>query len=76
MRSNKKVNGMLRHNARRKVVSLRDKHQQSWAEIGEALDIAPRTVRRLYDEAKGEGAHHHYLPGKGGRRVQQDTSES
>lgn len=51
-----------------KVVSLRDKKNQSWASIAATLDIAPRTARRIYDEKKGAGAHHGLLPGKGGRR--------
>lgn len=52
-----------------KVVSMRDKKNLSWAVIAEALDIAPRTARRIYDEKKGAGAHHGLLPGKGGRKV-------
>lgn len=57
--------------ARRKVVAMRDnkKNPASWAEIAQALEVAPRTARRLYDEVKGEGAHHGLLPGKGGRQV-------
>lgn len=50
------------------VVRLRDKKEMSWAAIAAQLEVAPRTVRRMYDEKLGEGAHHGLLPGKGGRR--------
>jgi DNA-directed RNA polymerase specialized sigma24 family protein len=59
-----------RTTTQKRVVTLRDTKQQSWAQIGEAIGVAPRTVRRLYDEVKGEGAHHGLLEGKGGRTVQ------
>lgn len=63
---NKKFGGQ-RNNKRRQVVSLRNKGG-SWAEIAGKLEIAPRTARRLFDEAKGEGAHFaSRVPGKGGR---------
>lgn len=53
---------------RRTVVANRDKKAMSWAEIAEQLEVAPRTVRRLYDEVKGEDAHYaSRLEGKGGR---------
>lgn len=52
----------------KRVVNLRDKKGESWAAIAQALEVAPRTVRRMYDEAKGEGAHYaSRIPGKGGR---------
>lgn len=52
----------------KRVVTMRGKNN-SWATIAAALEIAPRTARRIYDEAAGEkGAHHGLLPGKGGRR--------
>lgn len=52
----------------KKVVTLRDKKQLAWRTIAEQLEVAPRTVRRIYDEAKGEGAHFaSRLEGKGGR---------
>ena len=59
--------GAQRTNKTKQVVSLRDKKLQSWASIGETIGVSPRTARRLYDEAKGEGAHHGLLPGKGGQ---------
>lgn len=62
--------GSQRHNVRRKVVSLRTKGM-AWREIAQQLEIAPRTVRRLFDEAKGEGAHFESrVAGKGGRTRQ------
>lgn len=64
---NQKFTGNVRNNKRRTVVSLRDKKNLSWAQIGQQIGVAPRTVRRMYDEAKGEGAHYGLLPGKGGR---------
>jgi len=64
-----KIGKTTRANARKSIVSRRDKKNESWAVIGSALGLAPRTVRRMYDEAKGEGAHHGLLPGKGGRQV-------
>lgn len=60
----------------KRVVSLRDNGENSWAAIADTLEIAPRTARRLYDEAKGQkGAHHGLLPGKGGRRPVQVAEE-
>jgi len=53
-------------NVKRKVVSLRNK-PMSWKAIGEALDIAPRTARAIYDDAKGPGAHFESRPLPGGR---------
>lgn len=50
-----------------KVVTMRDKQHKSWMTIGAELGVAPRTARRMYDEVKGEGAHHGLLEGKGGR---------
>lgn len=61
--------GAQRQNVRRRVVSMRDKKNLSWAAIASELGVAPRTARRLYNEVKGEGAHHGLLAGKGGRRV-------
>jgi hypothetical protein len=52
----------------KKVDSMR-KAGNSWATIATALEIAPRTARRMFDEVNGEGAHHGLLPGKGGRTV-------
>lgn len=52
----------------KKVVSLRDNKGLAWRAIAEQLEVAPRTVRRIYDEVKGEGAHFaSRLEGKGGR---------
>ncbi len=39
----------------------------SWAAIGQALGVAPRTARALYQQANGAHSHHGTLPGKGGR---------
>lgn len=61
--------GRNRFNTARKVTRMRNKDQMSWAEIGKALEIAPRTARRLFQEANGVGSHHGLLPGKGGRTV-------
>jgi len=51
------------------VVRMRTKANMSWASIATELNIAPRTARRIFDEARGPGAHHGLLPGKGGRTV-------
>lgn len=52
----------------KKVVSLRDKKGLAWRAIASELEVAPRTVRRMYDEVKGEGAHFaSRIEGKGGR---------
>lgn len=60
--------GSQRHNKRRQIVSMRKKGS-SWAAIGTELDVAPRTVRRMFDEAQGVGAHFDSrVEGKGGRR--------
>jgi hypothetical protein len=59
-----------------KVVSLRDKKGLAWRAIADELGVAPRTVRRLYDEAKGAGAHFaSRLEGKGGRTQAQPQAE-
>lgn len=50
-----------------RVVRMRDKRHLSWAQIGDEIDHSAATARRLYDEAKGDGAHVGLLPGKGGR---------
>lgn len=60
--------GKRNPNSAKSIVAKRDKQGMSWGDIAEALDIAPRTVRRIYDEVKGEGAHFaSRIPGKGGR---------
>lgn len=59
--------GSNRNNIRRKVVRLRTKELMSWKDIATALDIAPRTARKLFQEAEGQGQHHDHIPGKGGR---------
>lgn len=56
-----------RHNLRKRVVKLRTKELLSWAEIGNQLGVAPRTVRRLFQEQVGAHQHHDHLPNKGGR---------
>lgn len=63
-----RTTGPARTKLAKQVVTLRGKNQ-SWATIGEAIGMAPRSARRLFDEVKGEGAHHGLLPGKGGRQV-------
>ena len=65
--ANKKF-GSQRGNKRSQVVRMRTKDQMSWADIAAALEIAPRTARRLFQEKQGQGSHHGLLPGKGGRR--------
>lgn len=55
-------------NIAKTVVARRDKKGQAWRTIAADLEVAPRTVRRIYDEVKGEGAHFaSRVPGKGGR---------
>lgn len=68
--TNSKVNkfGSQRHNVRRKVVSMRNKGA-SWVEIAEAIESAPRTARRIFDEAKGQGQHYFAEVGRGGPKV-------
>lgn len=66
---------------RTQVVSLRDgtskREGMSWAAIAAKLEVSPRTVRRIYDEAKGEGAHFESrLEGKGGRTRATEQAES
>lgn len=56
-----------RHNARKRVVTMRTKKLMSWAAIAAELEVAPRTARRLFQEAMGEHTHHDHLPNKGGR---------
>lgn len=56
-----------RHNVRKRVVSMRTKKLMSWADIAAELEVAPRTARRIFQEAKGEHQHHDHLPNKGGR---------
>lgn len=55
----------------KKVVNLRDKKGLAWRAIAADLEVAPRTVRRIYDEVKGAGAHFDSrIEGKGGRTRQ------
>lgn len=49
------------------VVAMRNDQLLSWAAIGKVIGTAPRTVRRMYQEAQGAHSHHGLLPGKGGR---------
>lgn len=56
-----------RNNLRKRVVRMRTKELMSWAAIGNELGVAPRTVRRLFQEQVGEHQHHDHLPNKGGR---------
>ena len=64
-------NGNRQPNVAKKVVRLRDKMGLSWAAIATELELAPRTIRRIYDEQMGEGAHYESrVPGKGGRTRQ------
>ena len=56
-----------RHNVRKRVVTMRTKKLMSWADIAAELEVAPRTARRIFQEAMGEHQHHDHLPGKGGR---------
>lgn len=51
----------------KRIVRMRDKDNLSWRNIAAELEIAPRTVRRMYDEVKGEGAHFSSRPLVGGR---------
>lgn len=52
----------------KQVISRRDRKGLSWREIGLELGFSPRTVRSMYDNVKGPGAHYDSrLPGKGGR---------
>lgn len=64
-----KIGKAPRGTGAKSIVSMRDKKQMSWAQIAATKGVAPRTARRLYNEVKGEGAHHGLLPGKGGRSV-------
>lgn len=51
-----------------KQVTAKRNKGASWAAIAADLQVAPRTVRRIFDEANGEGAHFaSRVPGKGGR---------
>lgn len=51
-----------------KIARMRNKDGMSWAAIGTELNIAPRTVRRIFDEKFGKGAHFESrVEGKGGR---------
>lgn len=59
--------GSTRYNTQRKIVRMRTKDLMSWAAIGQALGMAPRTARRIFQERVGEGQHHDHLPNKGGR---------
>jgi hypothetical protein len=70
--------GKRNPNERKRVVRMRDRDEMSWAAIAEALEIAPRTARRIYDEAKGDGAHFESRPLVGGRPapVREEASAS
>lgn len=60
--------GNRKANVQKQVVALRDNKGLAWRAIAEKLEVAPRTVRRIYDEVKGDGAHFtSRLEGKGGR---------
>jgi hypothetical protein len=59
--------GSQRHNVGRKVVRMRTKDLLSWATIAAALEISPRTARKLFQENRGVGQHFDHLPNKGGR---------
>jgi hypothetical protein len=64
--------GVRKQATLKKVTSMRAKGS-SWAAIAQALEVAPRTVRRIFDEANGEGAHFaSRIEGKGGRTRQED----
>lgn len=65
---------MQRANMRRRIVKLRTKDLLSWKAIAEILEIAPRTVRRLFQEVRGEHQHHDHIEGRGGRFPAQWTS--
>lgn len=68
--------GTRQPNILKRVVSLRNKGL-SWAAIGKELEVAPRTVRRMFDEKLGEGAHFESrVPGKGGRTRTQPNPEA
>lgn len=54
-------------NVRRKVVRLRNNDELSWAAIGAIIGVSPKTVRAIYDEQQGEGAHFDHRPLPGGR---------
>lgn len=54
-------------NIRRKVVNLRVKQELSWAAIGELLGVSPKTVRAIFDDQQGDGAHFDHRPLPGGR---------
>ena len=75
MSSNKKF-GSQRHNVARKVVRMRTKGLLSWAAIAAELEIAPRTVRKLFQERVGSHQHHDHLPTKGGRFPAEYTTEA
>lgn len=54
-------------NVRRKVVRMRKVDEMSWAAIGGVLGVSPKTVRSIFDEQEGEGAHFDHRPLPGGR---------
>jgi DNA invertase Pin-like site-specific DNA recombinase len=65
--------GLRNKSVAKRVVALRNKGE-SWAAIAATLEIAPRTVRRIFDEQEGEGAHFaSRIPGKGGRTRQEQA---
>ena len=68
MATNKEVTPeMARANISKQVVQMRTRKLMSWAAIGAEFGVAPRTARRLFQEAKGDHQHHDHLPNKGGR---------
>jgi hypothetical protein len=56
-----------RKNISKRVVTMRTRKLMSWAAIGAEIGCAPRTARKLFQEARGEHQHHDHLPNKGGR---------
>lgn len=64
-----RLEGLQRSNMKRKAVKMRDKDGASWLQIAEAVGVSSAgTARRLYNEAKGEGASYDSrVEGKGGR---------
>jgi hypothetical protein len=56
-----------RHNVAKKVVRLRTKDLLSWADIAAIIESSPRTARKLFQEARGEGQHFDHIPNRGGR---------
>ena len=60
-----------------KAVTAKRNKGMSWAAIAADLEVAPRTVRRIFDEANGAGAHFaSRVPGKGGRTRTAEVDEA